>query len=73
MAFYQQQRPQADGTFFTECIDEPVRPRMGTRDAAKIIARQRQEIIANELSRLASDEYLEDIMKHARHMEVRTT
>lgn len=44
---------------------------MGTRDAAKMIARQRQEIIASELSRIAGDEYLEDIMKHMRHMEVR--
>lgn len=31
----------------------------------------RQIKIANELSRLASDEYLEDIMQHARAMEVR--
>lgn len=30
----------------------------------------RQITIAHELSRLASDEYLEDIMQHARHMEV---
>lgn len=30
----------------------------------------RQITIANELSRLASDEYLEDIMQHARAMEV---
>ena len=69
MAFYEQ-RPQADCAFFTEMVDEPQRPRMGTRDAAKMIARQRQEIIANELSRLASDEYLEDIMQHMMHMEV---
>lgn len=32
----------------------------------------RQITIAHELSRLASDEYLEDIMQHARHMEVRS-
>lgn len=31
---------------------------------------ERQIKIANELSRLASDEYLEDIMQHARAMEV---
>ena len=69
MAFYQQ-RPQGDETFFTEMVDAPQQPRMGTRDAAKMIARQRQEMIANELSRLAGDEYLEDIMQHMRHMEV---
>jgi hypothetical protein len=42
------------------------------RDAAKMLARNKQEMIANELSRLACDEYLEDIMQHMRHMEVRT-
>ncbi len=41
------------------------------RDAARMLARNRQEMIANELSRLAGDEYLEDIMQHMRHMEVR--
>lgn len=35
-----------------------------------MLARNRQEMIANELSRLAGDEYLEDIMQHMRHMEV---
>ena len=30
----------------------------------------RQITLAHERSRLASDEYLEDIMQHARHMEV---
>jgi hypothetical protein len=60
---------QNDGSYFVES-DEPSHPRMGSRDAAKRIARNRQEIIANELSRLASDEYLEDIMQHMRHMEV---
>jgi len=59
-----------DATFFVES-DEPNHTRIGARDAAKMIARNRQEIIANELSRLASDEYLEDIMQHMRHMEVR--
>lgn len=71
MAYYQQQQQQADPTYFTEGNEQPERPRMGTRDAAKMIARQRQEIIASELSRIAGDEYLEDIMKHMRHMEVR--
>jgi len=45
---------------------------MNMRDAAKMLARNRQEMIANELSRLASDEYLEDVMKHMRHMEDET-
>lgn len=43
---------------------------MSAKDAAKMLARNRQEMIANELSRLAGDEYLEDIMQHMRQMEV---
>lgn len=57
-----------DNTFFVES-DEPTQ-RMNMRDAAKMLARNKQEMIANELSRLACDEYLEDIMQHMRHMEV---
>jgi len=60
--------PQPDNTFFVES-DEPAQ-RLNMRDAAKMIARNKQEMIANELSRLACDEYLEDIMQHMRHMEV---
>jgi hypothetical protein len=36
-----------------------------------MMARQRQDLIGAELSRLAGDEYLEDIMQHMRQMEVR--
>jgi hypothetical protein len=60
-----------DDTFFMES-DEPQQPRIHARDAAKMLARNRQEIIANELSRLAGEEYLEDIMQHMRHMENET-
>ncbi|GAB1310271.1 G2/mitotic-specific cyclin-B1 [Madurella fahalii] len=59
-----------DNTFFVES-DEPTQ-RMNMRDAAKMLARNKQEMIANELSRLACDEYLEDIMQHMRHMEDET-
>lgn len=58
-----------DNTFFVES-DEPSYSRMSTRDAAKMLARNRQDLIAAELSRLAADEYLEDIMQHMRNMEV---
>jgi hypothetical protein len=58
-----------DGSFFVES-DEPCSARLSMRDAAKMLARNRQEMIANELSRLATDEYLEDIMIHTKHMEV---
>ena len=56
--------------FFVES-DDRVPSRMHMKDAAKMLARNRQEMIANELARLAGDEYLEDIMQHLRHMEVR--
>lgn len=58
-----------DCGFFVES-DEPRQPRISMKDAAKMLARNRQEMIANELSRLAGDEYLEDVMQHMRHMEV---
>lgn len=56
--------------FFIES-DEPRRINM--KDAAKLLARNRQEMIANELSRLAGDEYLDDIMQHTRQLEVSNT
>lgn len=59
----------SDCGFFVES-DEPRQPRINMKDAARLLARNRQEMIANELSRLAGDEYLEDIMQHMRHMEV---
>lgn len=60
----------SDCDFFVE-NDEPQVSRVHSREAAKMLARNRQEMIGNELSRLAGDEYLEDIMQHMRHMEVR--
>ncbi|KAK0731405.1 cyclin-like protein [Lasiosphaeris hirsuta] len=60
----------SDDTFFVES-DQPSH-RISARDAAKMIARNKQEVLANELSRLACDEYLEDIMQHMRHMEDET-
>ncbi|KAH9892051.1 cyclin [Xylariomycetidae sp. FL2044] len=62
-------QPSADCGYFVES-DEPRRINM--KDAAKMLARNRQEMIANDLSRLAGDEYLEDIMQHVRQMEDET-
>jgi hypothetical protein len=59
---------QHDDTFFVES-DEP-HHRITAQEAARMMARQRQDIIGVELSRLAGDEYLEDIMQHMRQMEV---
>lgn len=67
MAYHHHSR--ADGTFFVES-DDIAMSRMSAREAAKILARNRREVIGNELSRLAGEEYLEDIMQHMRHMEV---
>lgn len=67
MAYYQAK----DETFFVESDEYSMSvPRMGSREAAKMLAKNRQEMIGNELSRLASDEYLEDILQHMHHMEV---
>ncbi|KAL1898571.1 hypothetical protein Sste5346_003475 [Sporothrix stenoceras] len=69
MAYHQTK----DETFFVESDEcSMAMPRMTSREAAKMLARNRQEMIGNELSRLASDEYLEDIMQHMRHMEDET-
>lgn len=72
MAFYHAQQAvhQPNPDIFIENVDTPQAPPMGTREAAKMIARQRQDIIGSELSRLAGEEYLEDIMRHMKHMEV---
>lgn len=58
-----------DNTFFVENDEQPQHSRMSSRDAAKMLARNRQDLIAAELSRLAADEYLEDIMQHMQTME----
>lgn len=58
-----------------ECEYQRINP-FSAESAKNAVARkwdakvERQIKIANELSRLASDEYLEDIMQHARAMEV---
>lgn len=53
-------------TFFVE----DAYPQRGAHDYAKIIGRRKQEAMANELSRQASEAYLEDIIGHMKHMEV---
>ena len=65
MAYY-----TSDASFFVEDDSLFTQPRMSTQEAARIIASNRQDMIGNELSRLAGDEYLEDIMQHIRNMEV---
>ncbi|KAH6985319.1 cyclin-like protein [Ilyonectria destructans] len=43
--------------------------RMNPREATKSLARNREDIFADELSRLTDDEYIEDIMRHIKRME----
>ncbi|KAH7461714.1 hypothetical protein FOMA001_g18862 [Fusarium oxysporum f. sp. matthiolae] len=61
---------QQGDTYFVES-DEP-HHRIMARETARMIARQRQDIIGVELSRLVRYEYLEDIMQHMRQMEDET-
>ncbi|KAG7408196.1 G1/S-specific cyclin CCN1 [Fusarium oxysporum f. sp. rapae] len=61
---------QQGDSYFVES-DEP-HHRIMAREAARMIARQRQDIIGVELSRLVGYEYLEDIMQHMRQMEDET-
>jgi len=49
--------------------DDFSQPVMDPREAAKLIAKQRQEMIAGELSRLDADEYLDDILEHLHQLE----
>ncbi|KAG5959441.1 hypothetical protein E4U57_007972 [Claviceps arundinis] len=58
----------ADDTFFVES-DEPHLACLDSRTAARMILQNRQDMIASDLSRLAGDEYLEDIMLHMKEME----
>lgn len=57
-----------DETFFIES-DGPEGPFVNAHNVARMMARDRQELIANELTRLVGEEYLEDIMEHMTHME----
>ena len=61
---------QCDSYFVEEQESFQSQSRQQARDYAKLIARQRQELLANDLSRQACEDYLEDIMKHMRQMEV---
>lgn len=59
-------------TFFVEGDDSSYYQQFSPRQTLKMMARRKQDLIANELSRLAADEYLEDVMEHIREMESNT-
>jgi hypothetical protein len=55
-----------------EVFDEPPRPAVNNRDFTRDIARQRQNMLAEELSRLDAEEYQHDMLEHMLHMDVRS-
>lgn len=69
-----QKRPtssyQPCDTFFVESYDDFPAPRMDPKEHAKLIARERQYAIADELSRVASEELRDDILSHMLDMDV---
>lgn len=59
-------------TFFVESYEDFPAPRMDPKDHAKLIARERQYAIADELSKAASDELRDDILSHMLDMDAST-
>ncbi|KAL5341240.1 cyclin-like protein [Aspergillus crustosus] len=59
-------------TFFVESYDDFPVPRMDPKEHAKLIARERQYAIADELSRMASEEFRDDILSHMLDMDAST-
>lgn len=55
-----------------EVFDEPPRLAVNNRDLARDMARQRQNMLAEELSRLDAEEYQHDMLEHMLHMDVRS-
>lgn len=57
-------------TFFVESYGGFPAPGLDLKQHAKMIARQRQYAIKDELSRIASDEFRDDILAHLLEMDV---
>lgn len=56
-------------TFFVESADD-LHHRIDPKEQAKLIARERQYAIAEQLSTLAKEEYLDDCLSHMLQMDV---
>ncbi|KAK2747355.1 hypothetical protein FQN55_005104 [Onygenales sp. PD_40] len=72
-----QQRPtstfQPCDSYFVETYEpEYPAPRLGPKEHAKLIARERQYAIADELSKQVSDEYQDDVLAHMLVMDSAT-
>ncbi|KAL1998706.1 hypothetical protein VTN02DRAFT_5713 [Thermoascus thermophilus] len=74
MAYHHRQASnyQPCDSFFVESYEEFPAPRIDPKEHAKLVARERQYAIADELSRLASDEYQDDILAHMMQMDTAT-
>jgi hypothetical protein len=57
-------------SYFVESYDDFPAPRIDAKEHAKLVARERQYAIADELSKLASDEFRDDILAHMLDMDV---
>jgi hypothetical protein len=57
-------------TFFVESCGGFPAPSLDPKEHAKLIARERQYAIADELSKIASDELRHDILSHLLEMDV---
>lgn len=71
---YQQPPPPRYGncdSFFVESENDGIYAmRAEARERARAIAKMQQRALAEELSRMTSEEYQEDIMDHMEQMEV---
>ena len=64
--------PHPCDSFFVESDDDSwLASRRDIRERARQYARERQLIIAEDLSRLTCEEYQSDVLNHMEHMEVR--
>jgi hypothetical protein len=56
-----------------EVFDEPPRAVLNNNGFNRDLVRQRQNMLAEELSRLDAEEYQHDILEHMLHMDVSST
>ncbi|GIJ99172.1 hypothetical protein Aspvir_001298 [Aspergillus viridinutans] len=59
-------------SYFVESYDDFPAPRIDPKEHAKLVARERQYAIADELSKAASDEFRDDILAHMLDMDAAT-
>ncbi|PYH33358.1 G1/S-specific cyclin [Aspergillus neoniger CBS 115656] len=59
-------------TFFVESYDEFPAPRMDPKEHAKLMARERQYAMAEQLSKITSEEFRDDVLAHMLDMDAAT-